>query len=289
MNFFTSKQVLSLKDRLVTLLSHRSFRWIWWWIDLYQARHFQRQNLSSLKLDRAALASHAVIVFYRIYPQPNQKSPIFKDDKFRLTQICLDSFTTAFKSIKPYVVFLLDSCPPSYHQLIQSQTLDHEIVLLNRAGRLYSFLAQLELAQQLPSDTLVYFAEDDYYYLPDAGPELIQALNHYDSVSLLTPLTQNRLVIINNQVSTSQRHWQRYRATCMTFGTHANLVKNQLKLFTRHGSWDHPLWSTLHDYGYTLGAPIQSLAAHLVEGQLPKGIDWESYWGRYKRNLRSTK
>jgi hypothetical protein len=164
-----------IKDWLLLQLSKDQFRFLFKYIQnekMAQASQFNF-NYHIKNNDQNA----PIYIIYRISAKNNGKSPIFKQDKYRLTKFCLDSLIKTFAPFHAKYFFLLDSCPENYQKLIEGYKLiDKEIIKLSHAGNLGSYFAQLDLACQLPEPSYVYLAEDDYYYLPDAGEKLLEAL-----------------------------------------------------------------------------------------------------------------
>lgn len=225
--------------------------------------------------------NYPLTVFYRISPYPNNKSPIYQKNKFKLTKLCLDSFIKAFNKIRPKIFFLLDSCPEKYLQLIKDYKYPNiEIINLKNAGNLGSFYAQLELAKQLPDKNLIYFSEDDYYYLPNAGIKLIRALKFFDFITLYDhkdhyqkPFADKKVIL---EFKTGH-HWRSHSSTCKTFGTRAKIIKKFFKLFKKY-PFTLPMWRELNKKNYLVFGPIPSLATHMVNRLLAPGIDWPKSW-----------
>jgi hypothetical protein len=111
-----------------------------------------------------------LVVAYRIYPGIS-KVPFFESqDKFRLSEICLRSFKRSLGSLKVKVYALLDGCPVEYEDLFKKYFTPDELVILkfDRVGNLPTFEKQIELLLDQSESEWVYFAEDDYFYLPNS-------------------------------------------------------------------------------------------------------------------------
>lgn len=104
---------------------------------------------------------------------------------------------------------------------------DARIVELGGAGGGHSFEWCLREAVRMPQSDLVYFAEDDYYYLPNAfttladtteelGPDVhsfyFSLYEHPDAYVTSIHPQQTRLRFL------AGRHWRELPSTCMTFG-----------------------------------------------------------------------
>jgi hypothetical protein len=271
------------KDQMVGLLSFKYFRPSLRLYDWYRSRG--KFNVANISIDTSMIKSK-LIVIYRISPYPNGKSPIFSKNKYALVKFCLDSFIKAFSQIKPYVIFVLDSCPLEYQTLINSYSgIKSEIIELDKAGNKGTWYAQIDIAKLLNSESYVYFAEDDYYYLPNAGKRLMKALEKYDFVTLCDHANYYEKPMVNKRKIIElidDYHWKSCESSCLTFGTKVNLVKKYENLFKKYGTFDHPLWMEIGEKRHLIFGPLPSLCTHLVKGQLAPGIDWKSIWK--KRN-----
>jgi hypothetical protein len=217
-------------------------------------------------------------VFYRICPHPGTKSPILADDKLALTMFCLRSFFRAFEKVNYKITFILDSCPPIYRETIEKLFKNEKTFYEGiRMGDRGSLLKQLELATQLKDDQKVYFAEDDYIYLPDAGKKLVKALDDFDFVTLYDHpdyyqephLSQNKTTHISGK-----HHWVRRISTCNTFGSKSQFLKINKELFIEYAPRDFLMWCEITK-DYLLVSPIPSLATHMVAWLMAPGIDWD--------------
>ena len=231
-----------------------------------------------------------VRVFYRIYPGNNGRSPIFSDDKIGLVRFCLRSFVEAFKASSPHVTFILDSCDSGYRNWIEKHVpFEKEILSFVGLGHVGSFFKQVELACKLEQDDLVFLAEDDYYYVGEAGPKLAAAMERFDFV---TPYDHAARYSIEQERAPCYvsfyggHHWRTQCSTCLTFGARVDRLSQVKETIFRHGVSDHPMWvqilrerpRILKRRTYRLYGPIPSLATHLVAGQLAPGFNWEAIW-----------
>src|ERR1700739_4266701 len=112
-----------------------------------------------------------VAVAYRIYPKvakPPQSLP-FGDDKLRQAEICLRSFRNSLGSLRVKLWAILDGCPQEYRTLFQRYFAPEDLVLVevNGIGNRATYAKQLEILLSQCDAEYVYFAEDDYLYLPD--------------------------------------------------------------------------------------------------------------------------
>ena len=109
-------------------------------------------------------------VAYRIYPQvakPALGLP-FSDDKFQLAEICLSSLKQSLGDLRARVWVLLDGCPSEYVDLFRRYFDAQDLVFIPLAGvgNVATFAKQVEILLAQEDSNIVYFAEDDYFYLP---------------------------------------------------------------------------------------------------------------------------
>lgn len=231
-------------------------------------------------------------VFYRVCPLGGGNRPIFEGDKMGLVRFCVMSFVEAFKTTPVHVTFILDSCDQGFRDWLEVNVpFEKKVLSFFGLGHEGSFFKQIELACQLPDEDRVYLAEDDYYYLEEAGPKLAAAIGRFDFVTpydhpdLYCPAHANegsRVVLY------ADHHWRTQGSTCLTFGAKVRTLSHVQETMFRHGISDHPMWlHILRDRwrfstrkAYRLYGPIPSLATHLVSGFLAPGIKWEDIWSK---------
>lgn len=186
-------------------------------------------------------------------------------DKQGLIELCMGSFVKAFENIQPTVHFIVDKPTIELTDLCDSIPFEHEIEILHtedwNSGNLASFYRQIDIAKESNDD--VFFLEDDYYFLPNAGEEIDKALRIYDFVSPyqhpdIEPLDQVRL------------GWQLIPSTTLTFATKPQLVTDDMK---KYGWADEPMWKEITKK-YTLAQPVPSLATHMEKPFLSPSVDW---------------
>jgi hypothetical protein len=216
-------------------------------------------------------------VLYRICPKMSIRSPYFGTSKLTQTLKCLATFEVAFENIPHKTTFILDSCPGEYWDNIRLLVRTEKTMIEGewKTDR-GTFLKQVELACGLLDVELVYFAEDDYIYLPGAGEKLIAALGVYDFITpydhpdyYREPNTnlEQHLSVVNNQ------HWVNRISTCHTFGTWAKNIKANKAIFEKYAPNDYAEWVDITKK-YSLVSPVPSLATHLVNGLFAPVIQW---------------
>jgi hypothetical protein len=170
--------------------------------------------------------SYDLAVAYRIYSGA-QTSPaaIFADDKFKLVELCFNSFKNSLEGLRVKLWVFLNDCPPEYEAMIKRVWSSVDLVLvrfpgvsnattLNEASRI--------LREQTDAE-IVYFTDDDYFYLPGQFHLAVDFLKQnadadfvtlYDHPDLYTTDLHN----LPSQTRTvSGKNWSSCISTCHTF------------------------------------------------------------------------
>jgi len=193
-------------------------------------------------------------VCYRIYPGVS-RNPIFGfKDKLALTRLNLETFKEGVGSLKIKLWVLLDNCPPAYTELLKSvfPETPMELIPLAGAGNGPTFVRQVEiLSAQMASD-LVYFAEDDYLYLPYALERTVNFMNRHPEADFVTPYDHadyhskyiHRLHGVEFFEDNSQ--WRMVASTCLTFMARRESVDECAAVFKTYlKNSDLGLWLAL--------------------------------------------
>ena len=108
-----------------------------------------------------------LVIAYRIYPKVSKDPAIFSEDKYKLAKFCLKSFKAALEDINFKMYALLDGCPDEYEDLFKEVFPEGnvEILRLNKIGNKQTFKKQIEILSTQNDSDVVYFAEDDYFYI----------------------------------------------------------------------------------------------------------------------------
>lgn len=194
-------------------------------------------------------------VAYRIYPGVSKSPAYFRTDKFRLSEMCLRSFNRALGGLRARIWVLLDSCPKEYESLFREvfQFQDLEFLNLNKIGNVGTFGLQLDLLSSQTESEYVYFAEDDYFYLPDALPMMINFMRANPDVDFVTPYDHPDSYDTSSRRERhlvrpfAERYWRTASSTCLTFLTSKkNLVRTEsiFRTYCR-GNMDCPIWLSL--------------------------------------------
>src|SRR3989338_1766215 len=198
-------------------------------------------------------------VAYRIYPKVSKTPAAFKDNKYRLSELCLRSFKQCLEGqgINVRVFAILDNCPDEYSKLFRQYFLDGEIefIKVDGIGNRKTFDLQMKLLLNQDFSENIYFAED-YYTL-----ELHRHINYIK--------THNN------------RHWRSAATTCMTFLTTKNNLKKAHRIFKSYTkrNLDSSLW--LNATKYRIRNPISILSICINNKRFLKNIKkaWLDGWG----------
>ncbi len=194
-------------------------------------------------------------VAYRIYPGVSKSPAFFSDDKFRLSKMCLDSFKSALGGLRVKIWALLDGCPPEYEAMFREtfRGNDLDILSLNKIGNLATFSLQIDLLTGQREAPYVYFAEDDYFYLPDALEKMVAFMQGNRDVDFVTPYDHPDSYFTSSRFERhlirpfGDHYWRTASSTCLTFlTTRENLLLTQSTFRTYcRGNGDCSVWLAL--------------------------------------------
>jgi hypothetical protein len=196
-------------------------------------------------------------VAYRIYPKVSEASSLLPcgDDKYRLSELCLKSFKEAVAGLRVKVWVLLDGCPPEYAELFTKYFDPDDLTLLNLngIGNQSTFLKQIEILLQQRDAEVVYFAEDDYLYLPGQFRSMLEFLRAHEDVHFVTPYDHLDCYTLELHRQPKWlkvyvgRHWRTAASTCLTFLTRRDTLRKTQAVFRnyRRRSLDCSLWLSL--------------------------------------------
>jgi len=194
-------------------------------------------------------------IAYRIYPGISKSPAFLSTDKLKLSRLCLGSFRQALGGLRAKIWILLDGCPPEYEAMFQEilGDFDLEIVRLNKVGNLGSFSLQIDLLAKQSEAAHVYFAEDDYFYLPAALEKMLEFMRQNPDADFVTPYDHPDSYYTcarherHHVRPFGDRYWRSASSTCLTFLTsRENLLRTQRMFRTySRGNMDCPIWLAL--------------------------------------------
>ena len=167
-------------------------------------------------------------VAYRICSKMSAHRPaIFSDDKFKLAELCLKSFKASLGGLRPKIWVLLDNCPPAYDAMFTKLWAAEDLVLKHYpgVGDGATFLEQYRILMEQTDAEIVYFAEDDYFYLPDQFELAVNFLRQNTAAHFVSPydhpdLHTTELHAGPREVRTQGgKDWNSCRSTTHTFMT----------------------------------------------------------------------
>jgi hypothetical protein len=203
------------------------------------------------------MTSYDIAVVYRIYPKvakPALGLP-FSDDKLRLSEICLRSFKESLGGLRVKLWVLLDGCPKEYVDLFRRYFDAQDLVLipLDQAGNRATFAKQIEILLGQKESDLVYFAEDDYLYLPNQFPHMVEFLRVHKDVDFVSPY--DHLDCYTLEIHRHPKwvrvhaghHWRTAASTCLTFLTRKHTLRRKQEIFRSYCRRNHDcsLWLSL--------------------------------------------
>lgn len=237
---------------------------------------------------RKTMKEYDLTVAYRIYPKVSKIPPIFKEDKYKLSEFCINSFKRALGDLRAKIIVLFDNCPVEYECLFKNQfnEEDLEFIHLEGIGNQATFSLQIEKLLDQEYSEIVYFAEDDYFYIPNAFEEMMEFIKN-DDVDFVSPydhLDYYNYIMHNHKVlikATDKRHWKTSAATCLTFLTTKKTLLRTRKSFESYtrGNWDSSLWLSMSKEG--LKNPFKILNCLIRGHKLYAGImlmAWSRCW-----------
>lgn len=194
-------------------------------------------------------------VAYRIYPGISKNPAFFSNDKFKLSELCLRSFKRSLGTLRVKVWALLDGCPAEYEELFLKVLGDSDldIVRLNGVGNLSTFSLQIDLLTKQTIAPYVYFAEDDYFYLPDALSTMLTFIREDPEVDFVTPYDHPDSYSTSSRFERhmvkpwGDRYWRTASSTCLTFLSSRDKLLRTQSMFRSYcrGNMDCPIWLAL--------------------------------------------
>lgn len=136
--------------------------------------------------------TYDLAVAYRIYPgitKGKHPPPIYPRDKFKLAELCVKSFKKSLGSLKVKIWVLLDNCPPVYESLFTSLWSSQDLTLIHYpgVGDGATLREQTRILMEQTDAGIVFFAEDDYFYLPDQIPLAIEFIKENADADFVAP------------------------------------------------------------------------------------------------------
>jgi hypothetical protein len=196
-----------------------------------------------------------VAVAYRIYPRVSKSPAIFTDDKLRLARLCLRSFRASLGTVRAKMFVLLDGCPREFDEIFTEcfDSSDLDLIHLDGIGNRQTFSRQIDILLRQECADAVYFAEDDYFYLPGQFGDMLTFLHECPDVDFISPYDHPdyySLPLHSGQQLTRKHGNQRWRtaaSTCLTFLTTKHMLARTRRVFRtyKYRNPDVCLWLSL--------------------------------------------
>lgn len=230
------------------------------------------------------MTKYDLAIVYRIYPKVSKIPPIYSDDKYKLSELCLKSFSDSVRKIKPKIWVLLDNCPQEYFELFNKHLsgLDYELLDLPFTGNAGTFTKQAEILLNQTDSDLVFFAEDDYFYLDDAFEKMVRAFNH-KQIDFLAPYDHDDSYHLklhnykNDIILAGNHHWRTTGSTTMTFMTSKDVLRQTWDIFSTYSknNYDASIWLSLT--GKSIKNPFKFLD-FLVNDKIMRNIYLKAWY-----------
>jgi hypothetical protein len=193
-----------------------------------------------------------IAIAYRIFPGVS-KNPFFHaDDKLQLASACVRSLKLALTDVSFKIFAILDGCPESYETLFNKtfRPEELEIIKCNKVGNRETFKKQMEILLAQIEAEVVFFAEDDYLYVPGAFAKMVRFLRDFPDADFVTPYDHLDYYTLNFHeykskiVSKADHHWRNVSTTCLTFAVRQSALPTARRalLLYADGRSDTSVW-----------------------------------------------
>jgi hypothetical protein len=200
------------------------------------------------------MSGYDLAIAYRIYPKVSKPAlglP-FSDDKRRLAEICVRSLKESLGTLRARMWVLLDACPNDYAAIFEKYFCPGDLTFIHLpgVGNQATFAKQIDVLLEQSDSEFVYFAEDDYIYLPDQFSRMLEFMNANTSVDFISPYDHLDCYTLDIhdrpkwiRVSASH-HWRTAASTCLTFLTSKKTLRQTEKQFRTYcrRNYDFSLW-----------------------------------------------
>ncbi len=200
--------------------------------------------------------THDLAVCYRIYPGLSGQPAFGLKDKLTMVRLNLETFKAALGGLKVKLWVILDNCPPAYRTLVTGLFADTDLEIIatdTKLGNEGTFLKQLEILCGQTAAELVYFAEDDYLYLPGGLETTVGFMRRHPEAdfSTLYDHADYHAKYIHRQrgraFEEGGRRWRTVASTCLTFMARRQALAETRAVFATYArkNSDLGLWLAL--------------------------------------------
>lgn len=196
-------------------------------------------------------------VAYRIYPKVSgagQGMP-YGDNKLVQAEVCLCSFVESLGKLRAKIFVLLDGCPEDYEPMVRRHIAaeDLEVLHLDGIGNHGTFGLQIDLLLRQGDSDIVYFAEDDYFYIANQFEKMVKFLSGGEGVDFISPFDHLDCYGLSlhrypSWIRVSQdHHWRTAASTCLTFLTTKKTLRECEQVFRTYcrKNMDASLWLSM--------------------------------------------
>ena len=190
----------------------------------------------------------------RVYPGVS-RNPIFGfKDKLALTRLNLETFKESLGDLKIKLWVLLDNCPPAYAELLREifPTTQLELIPLGGVGNGATFIRQVDILSAQTDAELVYFAEDDYLYLPRSIERTVAFMRRHPEADFVTAYDHadfhSKYVhqFRGPEISEDGCRWRMVASTCLTFMARREALAESAPVFKTYvKNSDLGIWMAL--------------------------------------------
>jgi len=142
-------------------------------------------------------------------------------------------------SLRVKIWAILDGCPPEYETLFRDIVHSADLVVMpyESIGNRATFGKQIDLLLEQQEADVIYFAEDDYFYLPDQFAAMLQFLNAHSDVDFITPIDHMDSYTLELHRKPewirigASHHWRTVSSSCVTFLTRKSTLARSATTF----------------------------------------------------------
>jgi hypothetical protein len=205
-----------------------------------------------------SLPGSDIAIAYRVYPHVSGVPLVYPEEKFALAEACLQSFRRALGTLSIKIWVILDGCPVEYESLFRRlREEDLTFITLPGVGNQTSFSVQVDTLMRQTASELVYFAEDDYFYLPRQMETLVRFFQGTQDADFVTPYDHPDYYTLalhspETLCPLGQQCWRRVSTTCLTFLTSKTTLRKTQSVFRTYQNpknLDASIWLSLTKRG----------------------------------------
>jgi hypothetical protein len=201
-----------------------------------------------------------------------------------MAEMCLRSLKAACHGLRFKIYAILDGCPSQYSDLFASVFLQDELEVLSvdSIGNHGTFKLQVDLLSAQTEADYVYFAEDDYFYLPGALSEMLEFMCDNRDADFITPYDHPDSYYTSSRFERhiirpyGKRYWRHASSTCLTFLTTKEVLLRTrwiLETYSK-GNFDCSIWLALTQKYELMDPRVHGKDRYRVKLWL-----WTLWWG----------